>query len=64
MAIRNSLQCNTADVTLYKVFGELREEMHVGFEKMYRLLLQVALGAIMVNIAMVTAIFVIAKYLV
>lgn len=64
VAPRDDFQCNAAQVTLYKTFGELRREMHAGFEEMHRLVLRAALGAITVNIAMVTVIFAIVKYLI
>lgn len=61
MATKGDLQCNAADAILHKAFGELHQEMHAGFGKMYRLILQTALGYIIVNIAMVIAIFAIMK---
>ena len=61
MATKGDFQCNAADATLHKAFGELHQEIHADFRKMYRLILQAALGHIIVNIAMVTAIFAIVK---
>ena len=49
--------------SLLKAAGELRQEMNAGFQNMHRFFMQAALGTVTVNIAMVTAIFVVAKYL-
>lgn len=64
MVTKDDLRHYATEAGLHKAVGELRQEMHAGFENMHRLILQVAMGTVTVNIAMVTAIFVIAKYLI
>ena len=63
MVTKDDLKHYATEADLAKAVSELRHEMSDGFEKMHRYLLQVAMGTVTVNIAMVTAIFVIAKYL-
>ena len=64
MVTKDDLQYYATEASLLKAVGELRQEMSDGFDRMHRFLIQVAMGTVTVNIAMVTAIFVIAKYLV
>ncbi len=56
MATKDDLKHLVTEASLLKAIGESSEKIH-------RSLLQVAMGTITVNIAMVTAIFVVAKYL-
>lgn len=55
-ATKDDLKYFVTEASMHKAFGEFSEKIH-------RSLLQVAMGTVTVNIAMVTAIFVIAKYL-
>ena len=55
-ATRDDLKHFVTEASMLKALGEFSERMH-------RSLLQVAMGTVMANIAMVTAIFVVAKYL-
>ena len=55
-ATKDDLKHLVTEASLLKAIGESSEKIH-------RSLLQVAMGTITVNIAMVTAIFVVAKYL-
>ena len=54
-ATKDDLKHFVTEAGMLKALGEFSERMH-------RSLLQVAMGTVTVNIAMVTAIFVIAKY--
>ncbi len=56
MATKDDLKHFVTEAGMHKAFGEFSEKIH-------RSLLQVAMGTVTVNIAMVTAIFVVAKYL-
>ena len=56
MATKDDLKHFVTEASMHKAFGEFSEKIH-------RSLLQVAMGTVTVNIAMVTAIFVVAKYL-
>ena len=61
--LKDNLKYYATEASLQKAVGELRQEMNAGFENMQRFFIQAALGTVTVNIAMVTAIFVVAKYL-
>lgn len=63
MATKDDLKHFATQADLLKTAGELRQEMNAGFQNMQRFFIQAALGTVTVNIAMVTAIFVVAKYL-
>lgn len=63
MATKSDLKHFATQADLLKTAGELRQEMNAGFQNMQRFFIQAALGAVTVNIAMVAAIFVVAKYL-
>lgn len=56
MATKDDLKHFVTEASMHKAFGEFSEKIH-------RSLLQVAMGTVTVNIAMVAAIFVVAKYL-
>ena len=71
MVTKDDLKHYAKEASLQKAIGELRQEMHTGFQKvhtdfheLHRFLIQTAMGTVTVNIAMVTAIFLIAKYLI
>ena len=64
MVTKDDLQHYATEASLLKAVGELRQEMNAGFENIHRFFIHAALGTITVNIAMMTAIFVIAKYLI
>ena len=71
MVTKDDLKHYATEASLQKAIGELRQEMHTGFQKvhtdfheLHRFFIQTAMGTITVNIAMVTAIFLIAKYLI
>ena len=55
-ATKDDLKYFVTEASMLKALGEFSERMHRSF-------LQVAMGTVTVNIAMVTAVFVIAKYL-
>ncbi|MCY3852334.1 MAG: hypothetical protein OXG03_01980 [Gammaproteobacteria bacterium] len=55
-ATKDDLKHFVTEASMLKALGEFSERMH-------RSLLQVAMGTVMANIAMVTAIFMVAKYL-
>ena len=68
--LKDNLKYYATEASLQKAVGELRHEMQAGFLKMQtgflemqRFFIKAALGTITINIAMVSAIFVIAKYL-
>ena len=68
--LKDNLKYYATEASLQKAIGELRHEMQAGFLKMQtgflemqRFFIKAALGTITINIAMVSAIFVIAKYL-
>lgn len=63
MATKGDLKHFATQADLLKTAGELRQEMNAGFQNMQRFFIQAALGTVTVNIAMVAAIFVVAKYL-
>lgn len=63
MATKDDLKHFATQADLLKTAGELRQEMNAGFQNMQRFFIQAALGTVTVNIAMVAAIFVVAKYL-
>lgn len=63
MATKDDLKHFVTEARLLEAVGELRQEMNAGFLNMQRFFIQAALGTVTVNIAMVSAIFVIAKYL-
>lgn len=63
MATKDDLQHYATEANLLKAVGGLRQEMNAGFQNMQRFFIQAALGTVTVNIAMVAAIFVVAKYL-
>lgn len=63
MATKDDLQHYVTEANLLKAVGGLRQEMNAGFQNMQRFFIQAALGTVTVNIAMVAAIFVVAKYL-
>ena len=71
MVTKDDLKHYATEASLQKAIGELRQEMHTGFQKvhtdfheLHRFFIQTAMGTVTVNIAMVTAIFLIAKYLI
>ena len=63
MVTKDDLKHFATQADLLKTAGELRQEMNAGFQNMQRFFIQAALGTVTVNIAMVAAIFVVAKYL-